>query len=1087
MRSSALVWVLVALLIAGCGGGSGGGGGTGTGTNGSGAIGGGSGSGTNGGGGGGSSAPAGLVPVAPTGLSTMPSNGQVSLSWSASATAVTYNVYAGTSAGGESATPMTTGITGLTYVISSLTNGNTYYFKVAAVNANGTSSLSAEASTTPATTPAAPSNVTATASSGQVVLNWTASSSATTYNVYEGTTPGGETASPVAAGLSNPNTTITGLKNGGIYFFTVTATNIDVLSPVSSEISVVPVAPVVANGQLLPEVLVLTDAQNNQIASETASLVTFTGAATISQGTVFLTNDGAYIADSSITSNGQTLVSVHAPQVNDIFSNLQISGTFPLTSDTAVSVAHQSARRSDTLRQKSSKAAAGISGTLTQTFPIDQSVGVFSASGNVTANLSANINYNFSGGTLQSASVTVNQTNQTAITATLSAGTSASAEFPIATFSIPIPVSIVDGILSAIGVRVASIYVPVSAVLSGDVSFDETAILTASSQATASATYSSGSTPTVTGTISGSTSLSVDPSTVSTTGSGVVATLQANAGLYLHLRPALSFLNNVALLGADVQAGPTGHFAAQIIAETPPFCLQITKSLDGKVSGFFKTVGVSVTTSSLDVSENLPPAVYIGSCTIPTNVTASIDASSLPATYYSPIVVDVSVAPQSSAQAQGKVPSGTVTVSMSGNSCTATLGDTGIGNCTLPASPAGQSAPYQLSYSGDTNFSPSNSGASVNVGRAKTITGVTISQTNTTGSPVTFSASVAADPPIDAEGAEDPSETVEIDDPGQNTLCVMTLDTDGSGTCSATFASAVNETVTAEYNGDTNYMASSGTATLTVKDSPLSVTLIATQSSVSFGTPVTLIWTSANTGSCTESGGAPGDLWGGATVLLSGQQPISESAAGTYTYTITCASPDGTIQKTASSTVVVQPTLTLSASLPTVSTGTAFGLTWGSAGANSCTESGGSSGDGWSGTASSLNSTQMVMETAAGTFTYTMTCMSQDSSAQVSQSAIVKVTAAPNPWVGTWVGTLVSTCGTISGPATTVITAAGPGTFNETTIVAEGSFGPYTFSYNGNIATSPVNNTTYTLSPDGKSFSGTSPGSCQSGVFTLQD
>jgi hypothetical protein len=75
--------------------------------------------------------------------------GSVALSWTASSGATSYNVYRGTTAGGESATALATGITTASYADIGLNSATTYYYKITAANADGTSVLSAEASATP--------------------------------------------------------------------------------------------------------------------------------------------------------------------------------------------------------------------------------------------------------------------------------------------------------------------------------------------------------------------------------------------------------------------------------------------------------------------------------------------------------------------------------------------------------------------------------------------------------------------------------------------------------------------------------------------------------------------------------------------------------------------------------------------------------------------------------------------------------------------------------------------------------------------------------------------------------------------------
>ena len=176
------------------------------------------------------------IPPAPTNLVATPGNAQVGLSWSASSGATSYNVKRSTTSGGPYTTigsPTTT-----SYTDTGVTNGTTYYYVVAAVNATGQSANSSQVSATPLGVPPAPTNLVATAGNGQVGLSWSASSGATSYNVQRSTTSGG----PYTT-IGSPTTTSytdTAVTNGTTYYYVVAAVNTAGQSANSSQVSATP-------------------------------------------------------------------------------------------------------------------------------------------------------------------------------------------------------------------------------------------------------------------------------------------------------------------------------------------------------------------------------------------------------------------------------------------------------------------------------------------------------------------------------------------------------------------------------------------------------------------------------------------------------------------------------------------------------------------------------------------------------------------------------------------------------------------------------------------------------------------------------
>ncbi len=88
-------------------------------------------------------------------------------------------------------------------------------------------------------TPDAPTELAAITSDGQVTLNWSSVLDATSYKVYQGTSPGIYDAAPVAT-VNGTTTTLTGLTNGTTYYFTVRSSNEHGDSSASNEVSAKP-------------------------------------------------------------------------------------------------------------------------------------------------------------------------------------------------------------------------------------------------------------------------------------------------------------------------------------------------------------------------------------------------------------------------------------------------------------------------------------------------------------------------------------------------------------------------------------------------------------------------------------------------------------------------------------------------------------------------------------------------------------------------------------------------------------------------------------------------------------------------------
>jgi len=158
-------------------------------------------------------------------------NGTVAVSWSApvGTAAVTYNLET-TANNGVTWVSKATGLTSVSTTVSGLVNGTSYRFRVAAVDAGGTSAVSAtSAAGIPRTTASAAGKPAVTPGVASVKLTWTIPTSnggaAITSYVVQKSTNGSTWVTVTSAAPLTRTFTVTGLVNGTKYYFRVAAKN----------------------------------------------------------------------------------------------------------------------------------------------------------------------------------------------------------------------------------------------------------------------------------------------------------------------------------------------------------------------------------------------------------------------------------------------------------------------------------------------------------------------------------------------------------------------------------------------------------------------------------------------------------------------------------------------------------------------------------------------------------------------------------------------------------------------------------------------------------------------------------------------
>lgn len=200
------------------------------------------------------------APSAPSGLAaTTSSSSVINLAWTAdtapaNCTISGYNVYRSTTSGftPSAGNEIASGVTATSYSSTGLTASTTYYYAIEAVDSEGTSAESSQASAKTSaasvsctTLPSAPIGLTATAASSSAIsLSWTADTAPANctisgYNVYSSTASGftPSSSNQVVSGATGTSYTNTGLTASTTYYYKIAAVDADGASTASSQAS----------------------------------------------------------------------------------------------------------------------------------------------------------------------------------------------------------------------------------------------------------------------------------------------------------------------------------------------------------------------------------------------------------------------------------------------------------------------------------------------------------------------------------------------------------------------------------------------------------------------------------------------------------------------------------------------------------------------------------------------------------------------------------------------------------------------------------------------------------------------------------
>jgi fibronectin type 3 domain-containing protein len=175
----------------------------------------------------------------PSGLSGVLSGGGVNLQWSAVSGAQGYNLYR-SNASGQQGTLIAAAIASTQFRDTAISSGATYYYSIAAMNADTASSPSAQIAVVIPAVPAAPTGLSGQPGDGQVSLSWNPVPGAQSYRIYRNEAAG--QAAILLNEVAGTSYVDSGLTNARTYYYRVAAWNGQALGNMTAEISATPAA-----------------------------------------------------------------------------------------------------------------------------------------------------------------------------------------------------------------------------------------------------------------------------------------------------------------------------------------------------------------------------------------------------------------------------------------------------------------------------------------------------------------------------------------------------------------------------------------------------------------------------------------------------------------------------------------------------------------------------------------------------------------------------------------------------------------------------------------------------------------------------